>query len=166
MTSPFDVSSSLLGSIGAELNGWSNLDPHFILFAFLPPLIFESAVSVDYHIFKHSISQMIVLAVPGVLLSTILIGYFVLFAFLLFWCVVCYRPVCVVARRTCVWRCSIAPCSLRAQLCAVLQCSFCSVCATGKCCGGVRTMRHRCWAAKSVLPGTRPALPTACSFFK
>jgi len=33
---------------------WANVDPHVILIVFLPTLIFESAFSIDFHVFRKS----------------------------------------------------------------------------------------------------------------
>ncbi|MCE0493090.1 cation:proton antiporter [Vibrio salinus] len=50
----------------------SNIDPHLILLLFLPTLIFESAFSMETHLFKRMFSQIAILAVPGLLLTTAL----------------------------------------------------------------------------------------------
>lgn len=60
------------GSLGASTLAWVNVDPHTLLFLFLPTLIFESAFSLDYHIFRKSFTQMLTLAVPGLAVSTLL----------------------------------------------------------------------------------------------
>ncbi|NQY22099.1 MAG: cation:proton antiporter [Campylobacteraceae bacterium] len=49
----------------------SNIDPHLILFVFLPTLIFESAYCIEVHLFKRIFSQIAILAVPGLIVSTI-----------------------------------------------------------------------------------------------
>ena len=49
----------------------SLLDPHLILFVFLPILIFESAFSVEVHLFRRIFGQIAVLAVPGLIVSTL-----------------------------------------------------------------------------------------------
>ena len=48
------------------------IDPHFMLFIFLPILIFESAFVMDIHIFKKTLLQSFTLAGPGLLISTFL----------------------------------------------------------------------------------------------
>ncbi len=50
----------------------SNVDPHLILLLFLPTLIFESAFGMETHLFKRMFSQIAILAVPGLLLTTLL----------------------------------------------------------------------------------------------
>lgn len=50
------------------------LSPEVIFFVFLPTLIFESAFSLDSHLLSKNILPVIVLAAPGLLLSTAFIG--------------------------------------------------------------------------------------------
>lgn len=50
----------------------SAIDPHLILFLFLPTLIFESAFSIETHLFRRTFNQIAILAVPGLILSTLL----------------------------------------------------------------------------------------------
>ena len=45
--------------------------PQVILFGLLPPLLFESAFNVDYHVFIKVASMAIVMALPGVILCTV-----------------------------------------------------------------------------------------------
>jgi len=59
----------------------SNIDPHLILFVFLPTLIFESAFSLEVHLFKRMFSQIAILAVPGLIVSTILTAILAKFFF-------------------------------------------------------------------------------------
>jgi len=46
------------------------LDPHLMLHIFLPPLIFESAASLEWHIFDKSKFYIMNLAGPGILIAT------------------------------------------------------------------------------------------------
>ncbi|KAM0854260.1 hypothetical protein ACQ4PT_050537 [Festuca glaucescens] len=64
-----------LGSLGANIN------PDLLLAAFLPALLFESAFSMDAHQIKKCMVQMILLAGPGVLMSTFLLGTALKFTF-------------------------------------------------------------------------------------
>lgn len=48
------------------------IDPHLILLLFLPTLIFESAFSIESHLFKRLFNQILLLAVPGILMATAL----------------------------------------------------------------------------------------------
>ena len=51
---------------------WMDLDPHFMLFLFLPALIFESAFNCDYYTFKMQIWKILLLAGPMLVASTFL----------------------------------------------------------------------------------------------
>ena len=66
--------SSILGPFGAGTEEASTITPHLLLFIFLPPLIFESAFSINWHVFKKVFSQVITLAVPGLSLAMLLTG--------------------------------------------------------------------------------------------
>jgi NhaP-type Na+/H+ or K+/H+ antiporter/CRP-like cAMP-binding protein len=50
----------------------SGISPHMLLYVFLPPLIFESAFSLNWHLFRRSLVQVLLLAVPGILLASFL----------------------------------------------------------------------------------------------
>ena len=50
----------------------ANIDPHLIFFIFLPILIFESAFSLEWPIFKKTLVHCLVLAGPGILIATFL----------------------------------------------------------------------------------------------
>ena len=50
------------------------IHPAFILFVLLPPLLFESAFSMKWHVFRKQLFASLILAGPGVLLSTGLTG--------------------------------------------------------------------------------------------
>ncbi|KAL2343567.1 hypothetical protein Fmac_004852 [Flemingia macrophylla] len=63
-----------LGRIGHGIRLWSEIDPDLLLAVFLPALLFESSFSMEIHQIKRCIAQMIVLAGPGVALSTICLG--------------------------------------------------------------------------------------------
>ena len=47
-----------------------DVDPHVVMFTFLPVLLFQSAFSADFHIMLHELKQILLLAGPGVLTST------------------------------------------------------------------------------------------------
>ena len=59
----------------------ADIDPHLFLFVFLPTLIFESAYSLEVHLFKRIFSQIATLAVPGLIVSTILTAVLVKYLF-------------------------------------------------------------------------------------
>lgn len=49
-----------------------NIDPHLVLFVFLPTLIFEAAFNMDVHTFKKSFWNSFILAVPGISFALVL----------------------------------------------------------------------------------------------
>ncbi|XP_050375031.1 sodium/hydrogen exchanger 8 isoform X3 [Argentina anserina] len=63
-----------MGKIGDGIRIWAGIDPDLLLAVFLPALLFESAFSMELHQIKRCIAQMIILAGPGVLLSTFCLG--------------------------------------------------------------------------------------------
>ena len=50
----------------------AKIDPHLMLYIFLPILIFESAFAMDVHTFKKTVGQSLILAGPGMVLSAVL----------------------------------------------------------------------------------------------
>lgn len=50
-------------SITENTNIWRNIDPHLLMFIFIPPLVFESSINADFHIFRKSISQVFILLI-------------------------------------------------------------------------------------------------------
>eukprot|EP00753_Platysulcus_tardus_P007775 PLAT15481.1.p1 GENE.PLAT15481.1~~PLAT15481.1.p1 ORF type:complete len:1352 (-),score=644.53 PLAT15481.1:882-4937(-) len=74
--SPFAYLSS---NTQASQNAWASIDPHILLFIFLPALLFESAFSTDWHVFRRSLLQIVMLAGPGVLIGTTLTALLVSF---------------------------------------------------------------------------------------
>lgn len=55
-----------------DFTAMARMDPHLMLFVFLPILIFESAFVMDVHTFRKTIGQAMILAGPGLLLCTFL----------------------------------------------------------------------------------------------
>jgi len=51
---------------------WTKLEPHFILFLFLPALIFESSFNCDYYIFKKQLFKILLLAGPTLIICVVL----------------------------------------------------------------------------------------------
>ena len=70
-----------LGSLNTDIGEYNRVimdfDPHLMLYLFLPVLIFESAFSLDYHIFFKQIYSILIMAMPGVLLASIMIAGFI-----------------------------------------------------------------------------------------
>ncbi|XP_011024860.1 PREDICTED: sodium/hydrogen exchanger 8-like isoform X1 [Populus euphratica] len=66
--------SHKLGRIGDGIRLWAHIDPDLLLAVFLPALLFESSFSMEIHQIKRCMGQMLLLAVPGVLISTCCLG--------------------------------------------------------------------------------------------
>jgi CPA1 family monovalent cation:H+ antiporter len=60
--------------------GEFEISPELILYVFLPVLIFESAFNLDPRLLRQNLGPVLMLAVPGLLLSTLLIAVIVTFA--------------------------------------------------------------------------------------
>eukprot|EP01065_Artemidia_motanka_P022892 TRINITY_DN2714_c0_g1_i1.p1 TRINITY_DN2714_c0_g1~~TRINITY_DN2714_c0_g1_i1.p1 ORF type:complete len:1276 (+),score=452.37 TRINITY_DN2714_c0_g1_i1:76-3903(+) len=58
------------GGAAMKLVGIADIDPHLIFHVFLPILIFESAFSMDWYVFKKTLSHCLLLAGPGILVAT------------------------------------------------------------------------------------------------
>lgn len=56
-------------SISKSIEFAANMDPHMLLFIFLPILIFEASYAMDLHTFKKTSTNAILLAVPGILMA-------------------------------------------------------------------------------------------------
>lgn len=52
-----------------------HIDPHLILYIFLPTLIFEAAFAMDVHTFKKSVANAAMLAVPGIIVALFLTAF-------------------------------------------------------------------------------------------
>ncbi|CAL9215004.1 unnamed protein product [Arabidopsis halleri] len=63
-----------LGKLGHGIRIWNGINPDLLLAVFLPALLFESSFSMDVHQIKRCMGQMILLAGPGVLISTFCLG--------------------------------------------------------------------------------------------
>lgn len=59
----------------SEAVSWAGkIDPHLIMYVFLPTLIFEAAFAMDVHTFKKSFTNAFLLAVPGIIGALLLTG--------------------------------------------------------------------------------------------
>ncbi|RUQ88840.1 cation:proton antiporter [Legionella septentrionalis] len=73
----------LIGHLERQGIGWLRffniyqLRPDFIFYLCLPTLLFESAYHIDIRQLKRNLAQILVLAIPGVLISTLLMGFIV-----------------------------------------------------------------------------------------
>ena len=63
----------------------AKIDPHLMLFVFLPTLVFESAFVMDVHTFRKTIGQAMILAGPGLILCSFLTSMIARFIFTYEW---------------------------------------------------------------------------------
>lgn len=61
------------------------IDPHLILYLFLPTLIFEAAYALHIHTFKKSLGNALILAVPGIIVAIIITALFIMMVKSLGW---------------------------------------------------------------------------------
>ena len=54
---------------------WLHIDPHVLLFSFLPLLLFGDAMTLNVHHLRQKLAQCLLLALPGVLFGTFVTGY-------------------------------------------------------------------------------------------
>ena len=74
---PYTVSLVLVGlflSVQRFVAIDMELTPELILAIFVPPLIFEAAFHLDFRLLRQNLAPILLLAVPGVILTTLLIG--------------------------------------------------------------------------------------------
>ena len=67
-----------MGWFTESLNWAGTIDPHVIMYVFLPTLIFEAAFAMDVHTFKKSFTNAFLLAVPGIIAALCLTGALVM----------------------------------------------------------------------------------------
>lgn len=63
-------SDGALGNFSKSITMWMAIDPHLLLYAFLPALIFGDAMTINWHDFERCVAQCAILAGPGVLFGT------------------------------------------------------------------------------------------------
>lgn len=73
---PYTIALVLTGTVLAllRITPVVRLEPHLILTLFLPALLFEAAYHLDFEDLRQNLQVVIALAVPGVLLSTLIVG--------------------------------------------------------------------------------------------
>ena len=62
------------GGLASVLMLGAAIDPHLIIFVFLPALVFESAYAIDVSEFRKSLGAIVVFAVPALVLSTLMVA--------------------------------------------------------------------------------------------
>ena len=65
-----------LGALSKSLRAWGRIDPHLLLYAFLPILLFGDAMSVNTHLLWQKLPHVLILAGPGVVLGTFALAAF------------------------------------------------------------------------------------------
>lgn len=70
-----------LGIIGSGIRIWANINPDLLLSVFLPALLFDSSFAMEVHQIKRCLMQMLLLAGPGVVISTFFLGTTIKFTF-------------------------------------------------------------------------------------
>ncbi|WP_065204377.1 cation:proton antiporter [Shewanella woodyi] len=68
----FETQLPVVNELKASFVLASQLDANLIMFIFLPALVFESAFSLEVHLFKRMFSQIAVLAIPGMVICTLI----------------------------------------------------------------------------------------------
>jgi len=63
-----------LSYLGQSINIVEHINPHGILTIFIPTLLFESASTCDWHIFRRNLGNVMILAFPGVIIGSFLLG--------------------------------------------------------------------------------------------
>ena len=61
-----------LGELANSMRRWSKIDPHLLLYTFLPALLFGDGCTLNFHLIKKTFAQIFLLACPGVLLGSFL----------------------------------------------------------------------------------------------
>lgn len=72
------IFSNSFATLDIALKWAGEIDPHLILFVFLPTLIFEAAFAMDVHTFKKTAGNALILAVPGIIIALVLTGAMVM----------------------------------------------------------------------------------------
>ncbi len=77
--------AKLLDALRGSIEWGANLDPHLVLYVFLPILIFEAAYALDVHVFKKSFWNAFYMAGPGIVTATMMTGGCVIAIYSLGW---------------------------------------------------------------------------------
>ncbi|CAN0050568.1 unnamed protein product, partial [Ectocarpus fasciculatus] len=68
-------------ALNNSIRAWISLDPRYMQFVFFPILIFVSALNGQLHILVRRMGQVLMLAVPGVIIGAVLTAVFVKYVF-------------------------------------------------------------------------------------
>lgn len=64
-----------------SVQNMKSVPPEAILFVFLPSLIYEDSASMSYHTFTRVLKSSILLAIPGVIINTVVTGSYIMWTF-------------------------------------------------------------------------------------
>ncbi len=67
-----EQNQEVFSHMGNSMDMWIEIDPHLLLFAFLPALLFGDAKSIDTHLLSRKLKEILILASFGVLIGTAL----------------------------------------------------------------------------------------------
>eukprot|EP00227_Mantoniella_beaufortii_P003899 CAMPEP_0197607832 /NCGR_PEP_ID=MMETSP1326-20131121/47889_1 /TAXON_ID=1155430 /ORGANISM="Genus nov. species nov., Strain RCC2288" /LENGTH=858 /DNA_ID=CAMNT_0043175941 /DNA_START=220 /DNA_END=2796 /DNA_ORIENTATION=+ len=76
-----EASDHGLGSLSVSINMWTQIDPHVLLFTFLPALLFGDAISMEFSSIRKAFGQMLLLATAGVALGAFLCALVPMYVF-------------------------------------------------------------------------------------
>ena len=76
---PTNKTACTFGDLSISADKVAEIDPHFLLNLFLPILIFESAFSIDWHVFKNVAGKASLLAGPGLVIGAALTAVWVVY---------------------------------------------------------------------------------------
>ena len=99
--------SKLLDALRGSIEWGANLDPHLILYVFLPILIFEAAYALDVHVFKKSFWNAFYMAGPGIVSATVMTGGCIVAIYSLGWGLADWNV--STGNLGCIWRCCLVP---------------------------------------------------------
>lgn len=68
------LEGGVMDSLSKSFEWAGHVDPHVILYVFLPTLIFEAAFAMEVHTFKKTLTNATLLAVPGIIIAMLLTG--------------------------------------------------------------------------------------------
>jgi CPA1 family monovalent cation:H+ antiporter len=72
---PYTVALVLVGlALTAQRSIVVHLTPELILSVFVPPLVFEAALHINFSDLRERLSDILVLAVPGIIITTLIVG--------------------------------------------------------------------------------------------
>ena len=79
LCSEHNKTACIFGDLSISADLVAEIDPHFLLNVFLPILIFESAFSTDWHVFKNVMGKASLLAGPGLVIASGLTACWVIY---------------------------------------------------------------------------------------